>query len=50
MIPAWLLGAFYALLTADVPGGIALVVLAATGVLTVTLRRGQARPRQEAGR
>lgn len=28
----------------------ALLALAACGVLTVTLRRGQARPRREAGR
>lgn len=42
-------GAFYALLSANVLGGIALAVLAATGVATLTLRRGQAKPRQQQG-
>ena len=39
------MGAFYALLTANMIGGIALAVLAATGVITCTLKRGQAKPR-----
>ena len=45
MIPAWQLLAFL--------GGLAvlLAALAATGVLTLSLRRGQAKPKkQEAGR
>lgn len=41
------MGAFYALLSANVLGFVALAVLAATGVVTLTLRRGQAKPRPE---
>lgn len=42
-------GPFYALLAADVLAGAAVSGLAATGVLTLALRRGQAKPRQQQG-
>lgn len=43
------MSAFYALLAADVTGGAVVAVLASTGVLTLNLRRGQAKPRQQQG-
>lgn len=43
------MSAFYALLAAVVLGLAGVAVLAATGVLTITLRRGQAKPRQQQG-
>jgi hypothetical protein len=38
-------GPFYALLGADILSGAVVAVLAATGVVSVTLRRGQAKPK-----
>ena len=43
------MNAFYALLGANVVGGAGAAALAATGVLTLNLRRGQAKPRQQQG-
>lgn len=38
-------GPFYALLTADILAGLAVLTAAAAGILVVTVKRGQAKPK-----